>query len=243
MHLRSHLSAALAAAVTLILSLSADAEIIYSQTTPKEPISAFGSEDSAGLQKVADNFVINGDERVVARSLRFVGGYADRTPPPFTPPVDLLPADKFRIVFFEDDAGVPGMELPDANFDVAHASVRAPTNRDLLNGSYEPVEYWIDLNHGVPLDPENTYWLAITNAPDEEGFGWLWARADGQLDMTTAGTRDSLKTGPWDAYTNGGMFFELRSDRIPEPSSGAVISLLLGVALLMQVSNHSGPSL
>jgi hypothetical protein len=113
--------------------------VIYSQTTPSQPTGAFSSNDAGGPtdQKVADNFLFSGPGPVTIRSLRFIGGYGLRNPPPpSTPPLNGLPDDDFRVVFFADSAGAPGLPLPSADFHVGLAARRTPPGGPLLNGLY-----------------------------------------------------------------------------------------------------------
>src|SRR4051794_19084840 len=69
------------------------ASVVYSQVGPSAPLGAFSSNDTPDGQKIADNFVLDTGGSSTVRSVRFVGGYGVRNPPPQTPPLDELPTD------------------------------------------------------------------------------------------------------------------------------------------------------
>src|SRR3954463_1692188 len=110
------------------------AAVIYSQTTPSQPLGAYTSTDRPAYQKIADNFLLNGTGSATIRSLRFIGGYGNTQPPPQTPPLNALPPDDLRVVFFVDSGGAPGLSLAGGDFEVGAAVGRAPTGGPLLNG-------------------------------------------------------------------------------------------------------------
>jgi hypothetical protein len=208
------------------------AEPIYSQVLPAEPTGAFGSQDTPNGQKIADSILIQGSEPVTIRSVRFIGGYGLRNPPPITPPLDALPADDFQIVFLEDVNGVPGPPISSGDFSVGPAFSRTPTGGQLLNGVLFPIEYVVNLGDGIVLSPASVYWFAITNDAGP-AYGWAWARAFGLFDQRIAATFDVVVSGPWIDYPDGGMFFELNDHSLPEPSTltvfltGFVVSLFI----------------
>jgi len=150
-----------------------------------------------------------------------------RNPPPSTPPLSALPPDNFRVVFFEDDGGSPGAVIANGDFAIGSVFRRTPTGGQLLNGNVNPIEFVVNLGEGISLIPETKYWVAITNNPGLD-HAWVWARASGVLDNQTAGSNNSVLTGPWNTFANGGMWFELNDQIIPEPTS--LITLLVGFA-------------
>lgn len=202
--------------------------IIYSQTTPEEPSAAFGSEDRTGFQKIADNFLIEGTDIQTVQSVRFIGGYGLNNPPPLDPSEDSLPNDDFRIIFFEDASGVPGNVIAGGDFHAGKPAFRSPTNEQLLNGTRRPYEFAINLEESIALAPNTQYWISITNVPGID-HGWLWSRADGGFDQYIVDTLGDLEVGSWEVFETGGMWFELNSERIPEPSAFAL--LVVGIAL------------
>ncbi len=194
------------------------AGVVYEQTSPAEPSGAFSSQDTTSGQAVADNFLLTGTKPVQVRSIRLIGvGTGD----PAT-----QPQDDFRILFFQRDGGTPGLSVPGGDFDGGLLTIRAPTGGMAINGSFEPIEYRIDLGSGVSLQPGTEYWVAVTNDPGV-GFGWGWARAEGVFDSNTAGTADSFTSPSWTIFQNGGMWFELNDHNIPEPST--LTFLLIGL--------------
>ena len=125
--------------------------MIYSQAVPTPPLGAYSSNDAGNPtdQKIADNFLFNSPGSVTLRSLRFIGGYGVRNPPPpSTPPLDALPDDDFRVVFFADSAAAPGSPLASGDFHVGTEVRRTPTGGPLLNALYTPLEYYVDLRCG-----------------------------------------------------------------------------------------------
>ena len=108
-----------------------------------------------------------------------------------------------------------------------------PTGGSLLNGTLTPFEYVIDLADGISLDPGTDYWISVMNDPGPDHF-WRWARADGILDNQTAATFDDVSTGPWNVFVNGGMFFELNNENIPEPTSLQILSIFALTTLLIR---------
>jgi hypothetical protein len=213
-------------AICVTITGPVQGEAIYSQTLPAEPVGAFASQDTPSGQKVADNFLIPGIDPVRIRSIRFIGGYGLRNPPPITPPLDALPPDDFQVTFLQDINGSPGPLVSGGEFAIGSAFRRTPTGGRLLNGVEFPIEYVVDLGEGIVLSPATEYWLAITNDAGP-AYGWAWARAAGLFDQQTAGTYDNVASGPWNVYVNGGMFFELNDQNIPEPST-----LILAIAAL-----------
>lgn len=201
-------------AAFVCLPSAGNAAVIYSQAMPEEPGAAFSSLNLSGAQKIADNFILDDEGNNTIRSIRFIGAPTN-TDNPFV-------INNFRITFFEDDDGVPGMLLAGGDFDVGDAIRKSPTGGRLFNGIPDglsvPVEYKIDLGPGVTLNPNTTYWMSITNDLGANR-GWLWARANGVLDQTTAGTNGEFSVGEWNAFQNGGMLFELNDQNIPEPST------------------------
>jgi hypothetical protein len=193
------------------------AAILYGQTSPSEPTAAFASADFAIAQKSADNFLITGTEPVTVRSLRFIGGSG----------VDSAPTDDFRVVFLEDIGGIPGAPILGGDYNIGPAYSRQPTGGPTFgsrhpdgSGGIPPQEYIINLPEGITANPGTTYWLSITNTR-LPNFGWVWARADGELDQTTAAAQGnaSIESGPWNTFVTGGMWFELNDHIVPEPSS------------------------
>jgi hypothetical protein len=201
------------------------AGVIYSQTTPSQPTGAYSSNDAGSPtnQKVADNFLLSGPGPVTIRSLRFIGGYGVRNPPPpSTPPLDALPDDDFGVVFFADSGGVPGVPLAGGDFQVGAAVRRTPTGGPLLNALLTPIEYSIDLGAGISLSPGSVYWVSIVDNPGNSYF-WAWARAGGVFDQQVAATLGDVSIGPWNVSTSGGMFFELSDNNVPEPESFGIL--------------------
>ncbi len=205
----------------------AHAAVIYSQTTPSLPTGAFSSNDAGNPtdQKIADNFLFNGPGPVTIRSLRFIGGYGMTNPPPSTPPLNALPSDDFRVMFFADSAGAPGTPLASGDFHVGVPAQRTPTGGSSLSGNITPIEYVLNLGTGFSVNPLTAYWISIVNN-SEPTFFWVWARAEGVLDQQAASTFGDITTGPWSMFMSGGMFFELSNDNIPEPSS--LVAILVG---------------
>jgi hypothetical protein len=148
------------------------AAVIYGQTTPTPPTGAYSSNDarSATDQKIADNFLVNSSGPATVRSLRFIGGYGASSPPPSTPPLNALPTDNFRVVFFADAAGAPGTPLVGGDFQVGAPVLRTPTGGPLLNGIYTPLEYILDLGAGIALSPSSMYWVSIVNNSGSNDF-------------------------------------------------------------------------
>ncbi len=212
--------------LNLASSYSAYGAVIYSQKTPSAPAGAFSSLDAPGGQKLADNFSLEGVERVTIRSVRFIGGYGVTSRPPITPPLDELPNDGFRIVFLEDNGGVPGTLVVGGDLAIDTVFRRAATGGKLLNGIITPIEFIINLHDGLTLTPSIEYWISISNNPGPD-YGWIWARANGFHDEMIADTRGSVADGPWNSVGNGGMWFELNDHNIPEPST--LTFLLIGV--------------
>ncbi|QDS99454.1 hypothetical protein HG15A2_27770 [Adhaeretor mobilis] len=204
------------------------AATVYSQTNPDEPRRSFSSGTS---QIVADNFVLTGSSQNVVRSLRFVGGYGLTMPPPLTPPLDSLPNDDFRVIFFEDAGGGPGVPVVNGDFSSPEVVVRTPRSGPLLNGIYNPIEYWLDLGEGIALSTSAVYWLSISNDAGDEHF-WGWARGNYSYDANLASTFDSVESGPWQVGSGGGMWFELNNVNVPEPASHVLLSIALSTALL-----------
>jgi hypothetical protein len=209
--------------IVVVLVASADtrcgAAVLYSQVTPAEPIGAYSSVDIPSVgQKIADNFVIDAAGPFIIRSLRFIGSYGMRNPPPLTPPLNALPGDSFRVVFLGDIGNGPGMPLESGDFAIGAAIRRTPTGGPLLNGITTPMEFVVDLGNGIELNPLTKYWLSITNNPGAE-YGWSWARANGVLDSLVAATFEDIDTGAWTVGSHGGMWFELSDQNIPEPTT------------------------
>src|SRR4051794_41856270 len=88
------------------------AAVIYSQTTPSQPLGAFTSTDRPAYQKIADNFLLNGTGSATIRSLRFIGGFGKTQPPPQNPPPNPFPPHHPPLVFFFGLGGAPGLSLP-----------------------------------------------------------------------------------------------------------------------------------
>lgn len=203
------------------------AEVIYSQTVPENPISALSSQDTTSGQIIADNFILTDGDDLTVRSLRFLGARINDSIPE--------PIDSFRIGFFEDDNGVPGDLLTGGDFD-SKLSVRiTDTGGPLLNGLRPPRIYEVDLGEGISLAPDVVYWVAITNDPGP-GFGWVWARADHPTNATIATVQS--KSGdfaglPWvPGASSAGMWFELSDQAVvPEPSTAVL--LIVAVALVV----------
>ncbi|QDU58915.1 hypothetical protein Pan181_51560 [Aeoliella mucimassa] len=206
----------------------AHAAVIYSQTTPEEPWASYTSSNLQDRQKIADNFLVEGTGQYTVRSIRFIGGY-DATGIPPSP----MPDDDFKIVILNDNAGSPTTPTASGTFSVNSASTWQPTNGQLLNGIGAPIEFVLNLGDGVKLNRGTTYWLSILNNP-RPGSGWAWARANGLIDQDLAATNDDVATGPWNVGTSGGMWFELSTTAIPEPSGIALFSF--GGALLAAIT-------
>jgi hypothetical protein len=206
-------------------AVESSAAVIYSQTTPSQPVGAFTSTDRLGYPKVADNFLLNVAQPATVRSIRFIGGYTATMPPPITPPLDALPNDNFRVVLLNDAAGTPGIPLPGGDFAIGTAARRVPTNGTLLNGDQFPIEYTLDLASGIALSPNTVYWISILNDPGPQ-YGWQWAHGQGVFDQQVAATEGDVTAGAWNVNTVGGMFFALSDSSVPEPPSSA--SLLVG---------------
>ena len=196
------------------------AAVIYSQTTPSPPLGASSSIDQGSPTdpKIADNFLFNTPGSATIRSIRFIGGYGNRTPPPNTPPLNALPSDDFHVMFYADAAGAPGVPLAGGDFHVGPPVQRTPTGGPLLNGIVTPIEYFIDLGTGLNVSAGTPYWLSIVNNPGPN-YGWAWARGAGVYDQQVAATLGDVSTGPWSVNTAGGMFFELSDNNVPEPIS------------------------
>ena len=201
--------------------------IVYSQASPAQPLASFASENSAGAQKIADGFSFLGSESLTIRSVRFIGGYGLTSPPPSTPSLGALPPDAFHVTFFEDLGGLPGQPLEDGTF-LGTAVVRAPTEGPMLNDVYAPIEYVVGLGEGVVVSPSTTYWLSISNVVGDDYF-WTWARADGGIDNVVVGTFGEIEFGPWSVGSGGGMFFELDTRLVPEPSGQSLCALVAGL--------------
>ena len=219
-------------------SLNLQAGVIYSQVSPAEPVGAFSSVDIPIIgQKVADNFVLLGPGPITIRSVRFIGGYSLRNPPPLTPPLDALPNDGFRIAFLEDVAGSPGAPISGGNFSIGSAFVRTPTGGPLLNGVVTPLEFEVDLGVGIALDPDTEYWISLTNDPGPE-HGWAWARANG-MSYQLASTFGNIETGPWAIGTSGSMWFELNDANVPEPGTWSLLLLATIAPLVLRNRSRS----
>jgi hypothetical protein len=216
---------------------SSSAEVIYSQTTPAEPIGAFSSQNKTGSQKIADSFVLLGDDVVTIKSLRFIGGYGLTAPPPLTPALDALPLDTFRVTFMEDSGGDPGMPVTDGDFVLAKVVTRNPAGGPLLNGIYSPIEYGVNIGSGVTLMPSTPYWVSITNDAGEDYF-WDWARGTGSLDDQVVSTFGSIESGPWQIGSSGGMWFELNDQNIPEPATCVLLGVAATAAGLRRIKRH-----
>jgi hypothetical protein len=201
------------------------AAVIYSQTTPSSPTGAYSSTDREFSQKVADNFLVNGPGSATIRSLHFIGGYGVTNPPPSTPPLNALPPDDFRVVFFADSAGAPGAALAGGDFHVGAAIQRTATGGPFLNAVDRPLEYHLDLGTGITVSPSTVNWVSIANNPGTDYF-WDWARGPGVLDQRVAATEGNITSGPWAVSTSGGMYFVLSDSNVPEPST-----LLLAVGI------------
>ena len=190
------------------------AATLYSQIAPAEPTTAFASSEfSPTSQKIGDNFSIDAPNDVAIRSLRFIGssGLGDAV------------QDDFRVLFFEDDTGLPGPPVPGGDYVVGQAFSRKPTGGELLNGILPPFEYAINLPQVLNLSPNTLYWLTIVNRPSPDS-GWVWARADGAFDSQLASTQGDIVTGPWvHGSSSGGMWFELSDQVVPEPSSLLIV--------------------
>lgn len=212
----------IACAICVTLSGMVHGAPIYSQITPSPPIGAFSSSDTATGQKIADNFRLNTAGSVTIRSLRFIGGYGVRNPPPATPPLAALPPDNFRVVFLTDEAGAPGVPLLGGDFNVGASVRRTPTGGPLLNGVYIPIEYSLDLGAGITVSPSAAYWVSIANNPGVNYF-WDWARATGILDQRVAATLSGISTGSWSVSSGSAMFLELDDNNVPEPSCFVVL--------------------
>jgi len=204
---------------------------IYSQTTLAEPIGAFSADVSLTGQKIADNFLLEGSGTSTVRSLRFLGGYGVNSTPPFTPPLNALPLDNFRIVFLEDAANSPGAPLAGGDFLVTSVFARTPTGGPLLNGIFNPIEFVIDLGSGITLNEGSAYWISIGNGPGPN-HGWAWARAGGVFGPELASNFSDVTTGPWNVFSSGGMWFELNDHNIPEPSSQVVVVVVIFILAL-----------
>jgi hypothetical protein len=215
-------------AICVTLCGTVQGEPVYSQVFPQDPLGALGSQEFPNAPKVADSFLIEGTDPIRIRSVRFIGGYGLRNPPPITPPLDALPEDNFRILFLADAAGSPGLPISGGDFSSA-AQLRAPTGRQLLQGVYSPIEYVVNLGEGIELSAETVYWLAVINDAGPE-HGWLWAEAKGVFDQKLATTFENAIAGPWNIY-DGGMYFELDDQSIPEPTSIVVAFMALWPAL------------
>jgi hypothetical protein len=202
-------------------------DTLYSQAGPSPPIGALTSDNKPGYQKIADNFILNTSAPATIRSLRFIGGYVNTSPPPITPPLNALPSDDFRVVFFSDLSGAPGLPLIGGDFSVGAPVRRTPTNGPLLNGDTTPLEYILDLGTGISVAPATVYWLSVVNNPGPN-YGWSWARTSRVFDQKTAGTSGDVTAGPWSTFTNGGMYFELSDNNVPEPDSFLMILLTAG---------------
>lgn len=206
---------------------AADAAILYSQVGPQAPIGAYSSNDTPTGQKIADNFLFNAPGSTTIRSIRFIGGYINRTPPPPTPPLNALPPDDFRVVFFADSAGEPGAPLASGEFHVGVPVQRAATGAPQLNGIVTALEYFIDLGAGITVNPATPYWMSVVNDPGPS-YGWAWANTAGAFDQGVAGTMGDILTGPWSVSSAGGMFFEIYDNNVPEPSSLILIFVTVG---------------
>jgi hypothetical protein len=203
------------------------AGVIYSQIGSSEPIGAYSSNDSGAPtdQKIADNFLFNSPVTATIHSLRFIGGYGVRNPPPQTPPLNALPTDDFRVVFFTDSLGAPGVPLIGGDFHIGPVQ-RTPTGGPLLVGVHTPLEYVVDLGAGITLSPSTVYWMSIVNSPGSNFF-WNWANTAGAFDQRVVSTYGDITTGPWSVATGGGMYFELRDTNVPEPNT---VWILLWIA-------------
>jgi hypothetical protein len=207
------------------------AAVIYSQVGPASPIGAYSSNDSGNAtdQKIADNFVVNTPGPTSVRLLRFIGGYGVRNPPPSTPPLNALPPDNFRVVFFADSAGAPGLPLVGGDFHVGAPVQRTPTGGPMLNGIVMPLEYFVDLGAGITMSPSTVYWMSIVNNPGAN-YSWAWANTAGAYDQRVAGTLGDILVGPWNVSSGGGMYFELSDSNIPEPTSfGVFLAGVFGI--------------
>lgn len=188
------------------------------------------SGTTTASQKIASDFEFDGDEAEIIRSINLLGAYVLRpSQRPASPPIDALPTDDFRVLFFEDEGGLPGTVLAGGDFLVGSAAIRRPTDGALLNGLYTPIEFSLDLGDGIELNPSTRYWMSIVNDPDPDTF-WVWGKARSSGDFRTAVTNDDVTNGPWSLSPNNAMFFELNTTNIPEPSTCHVSVLLAAVA-------------
>ena len=210
--------------------LDARAEILFSQTEPEQPNAAFSSNDTPSSQKIADNFIIAGPDPAFVRSVRFLGGYISLNPSPGT-----VPSDRFRITFYEGTADGPGAPLAEADILAGAAVLRQPTGGVDLNGTDEPFEYFVDLEDGILLQPATEYWISIANNVSPNN-GWVWARAFGVIDNLLATTSDELPVASWSVVESSGMFFELSSVNIPEPSALSILLCISCSGLLLRRS-------
>jgi hypothetical protein len=202
--------------------------VIYSQVTPAQPVGAFTSTDSDSptAQKIADNLLLATGAPTTVRSIFFIGGYTATMPPPITPPLDSLPADKFRVLFLSDVGGSPGTLIAGGDFAVGAPVRRTPTGGSLLNGIDNPIAYTLNLIGGFTLNPNTVYWVSLLNDPGPS-YAWAWARATGSYDQQDAATYGDPRTGPWDVNTDGGMYFGLSDANVPEPACSTI--LMVGV--------------
>jgi hypothetical protein len=207
----------LLAAILPLTAARTDAAILFNQTAVQDTVASYTSSNIAGIQKMADNFVVPGIGKYTIRSLRVLGGYSDIREPLYP-----LPVDDFRVVFLSDLAGVPGTPVAGGDFSLPLVAKRAPLNAPLLNGVGRPIEFNLDLGNGITLDGETKYWLSVSNAPTP-GSGWAWARAIGLSDQVLASTTNDVEMAQWNVGRSGGMYFELHSLSVPEPSSQFLI--------------------
>ena len=216
------------------------ADVIYGQLVPTPPLGAFSSNDAGNVtdQKIADNFLVTGPGPVTIRSLRFIGAYGVNVPPPSTPPLNAQPTDDFRVVFFADSAGAPGVPLVGGDFHIGTKLQRTPTGGPKLNAVVTPLEYVVDLGAGISLSPTTIYWVSLVNNVGPN-YGWAWARAAGVFDQQVAATYGDVMTGPWSTDTNGGMYFQLNNNNVPEPASiGMLLAAVSGI-LCFRVTHPS----
>ncbi len=206
---------------------TASAATLYSQTTPVDPTASFTSWNSPNIQKLADNFVVDGYGTYTVRSLRVIGIDGTTALQPDVSFDDVR--DDFRVVFLSDNMDRPGVPLDGGDFSISPATIRRPTGGSLLNGVGTPAEFFLDLRSGITLERGTEYWISVSNDADPTG-GWAWARAVGVFDQVLAATNDEIESGPWRTHASGGMWFELNDEFIPEPNTVSLCLLGLTIA-------------
>lgn len=222
------LSAAFAAATFVGSCGQSHAEIIFSQTSLEGGLrSAATSGTTTASQKIASDFEFDGDEAETIRSINLLGAYSlSPSQSPASPPIDALPGDAFRVLFFDDQGGLPGTVLAGGDFFVGSAAIHRPTDGELLNGLYTPIEFSLDLGDGIELNPSTRYWMSIVNDPSPNS-SWVWGNARSAGDFNSAVTNEDVTSGPWNLSIDDPMFFELDNANIPEPTT----LLILGVSI------------